>query len=97
MGPAAQQLPPNERLPPLLLINLQLPNYPVRPPSAGTLHWHLHAMYSARSLPSCSEVVMHCLYAVMLLLSCVSACLCKPGYTVLLGSDSDYLPWQMCS
>lgn len=29
MGPAAQQLPPSERLPPIVLINLQLPTYPV--------------------------------------------------------------------
>lgn len=29
MGPAAQQLLPNERLPPIVLINLQLPTYPV--------------------------------------------------------------------
>lgn len=29
LGPAAMELPPEERLPPVLVVNLQLPTYPV--------------------------------------------------------------------
>lgn len=31
LGPAAMELPPEERLPPVLVVNLQLPTYPVSP------------------------------------------------------------------
>ena len=31
LGPAAMELPAEERLPPVLVVNLQLPTYPVSP------------------------------------------------------------------
>lgn len=35
LGPGAAELPPGERLPPILVINLQLPMYSVRGPKGG--------------------------------------------------------------
>ncbi len=35
LGPKALALPPHERLPPILVINMQLPMYSVRPRGTG--------------------------------------------------------------
>lgn len=61
LGPAAMQLPPEERLPPVLVINLQLPTYPVSDSGVLITLSVLHSapdylMPAATGTPTCRQI-----------------------------------------
>ena len=52
LGPAAMELPPEERLPPVLVVNLQLPTYPV-----SALFLNLNRVFSLATFVTKSMVL----------------------------------------